>query len=138
MRFDKTIELLLIDTTEDGLGGRTEAQNTIYTFNANVEELGLETTMKIYGVGISGNIQAVILGSITLDKNKEYRVKYNNDLYTSGCESDIVNIENCGLDGAKLFQKEYKPNPDGKYHLLQRKSEDRFLPFPNKKGYRRM
>ena len=81
MRFDKLIGLFILEDIEDGLGGHTEAQNTIHTFNANVEELGLETTMKIYGVGISGNIQAVILGSITLDKNKEYRVKYNNDLY---------------------------------------------------------
>ena len=77
MRFDRRIELFIIEDVADGLGGHTEVERSIGTKYANVEELSLETTIKIYGEAITQNVKAIILGSIEkIDKIKINNIKY--------------------------------------------------------------
>ena len=64
MRFDKLIGLYVLEDIADGLGGHTEVEKFIYSRYANVEELSLETTIKIYGEAITQNVKAIILGDI--------------------------------------------------------------------------
>ena len=77
MRFDKLIGLYVLEDIPDGLGGHTEVERFIYSRYANVEELSLETTIKIYGEAITQNVKAIILGDIQkIDKVKIDNVKY--------------------------------------------------------------
>ena len=77
MRFDRRIELFIIEDVADGLGGHTEVERSIGTKYANVEELSLETTIKVYGEAITQNVKAIILGSIEkIDKIKINNIKY--------------------------------------------------------------
>ena len=71
MRFDRRIELFIVRDIADGLGGHTEVEKAIATKYANVEELSLETTMKIYGEALTQNAKAIILGNVEkIDKVK--------------------------------------------------------------------
>ena len=71
MRFDKRIELFTIDDVSDGLGGHIEAERFIGFKYANITELSLETTVKIYGEAITQNTKAIVLGDIQkIDKIK--------------------------------------------------------------------
>lgn len=83
MRFDKIIELINIITIEDGLGGRTEGESIISSFNANIDELGVEATMKIYGYATTDTIKVIILGKVLddEDKTKKFKFKYDNKYY---------------------------------------------------------
>ena len=63
MRFDRRIELFIVEDMQDGLGGHTEVEKAIATKYANIEELSLETTIKIYGDTLTQNAKAIILGS---------------------------------------------------------------------------
>ena len=77
MRFDKQIQLFVLEDVQDGLGGHMESERLICFRYANVEELSLETTMKIYGDAITQNVKAIILGDIQkIDKVKIDNVKY--------------------------------------------------------------
>ena len=77
MRFDKHIELFVLEDIQDGLGGHIESERFICFRYANVEELSLETTMKIYGEAITQNVKAIILGDIQkIDKIKIGDSKY--------------------------------------------------------------
>ena len=77
MRFDKLIGLYVLEDIADGLGGHTEVEKFIYSRYANVEELSLETTVKIYGEAITQNAKAIILGdSIKIDKVLIDDIKY--------------------------------------------------------------
>ena len=77
MRFDIRIELFIIEDVADGLGGHTEVEKAIATKYACVEELSLETTIKVYGEAITQNAKAIILGSIEkIDKIKINNIKY--------------------------------------------------------------
>ena len=77
MRFDKHIKLITLSVEEDGLGGRTEAENVIIETMCNFEELSLETTVKIYGEAITQNAKAIVLGScIKIDKVLIDDIKY--------------------------------------------------------------
>ena len=77
MRFDKRIELFTIDDVSDGLGGHIEAERFIGFKYANITELSLETTVKIYGEAITQNVKAIILGDIEkIDKIKIDNIKY--------------------------------------------------------------
>ena len=77
MRFDKRIELFTIEDVSDGLGGHIQSERFICFRYANVEELSLETTIKIYGDAITQNIKAIVLGNIQkVDKVKIDDVKY--------------------------------------------------------------
>ena len=77
MRFDKRIELFIIEDIKDGLGGHTQSERFICFRYANVEELSLETTVKVYGEAITQNAKAIILGSIQrIDKIKIDGIKY--------------------------------------------------------------
>ena len=77
MRFDKRIELFTIDDVSDGLGGHIEAERFIGFKYANITELSLETTVKIYGEAITQNAKAIILGDIQkIDKIKIDDVMY--------------------------------------------------------------
>ena len=77
MRFDKRIELFIIEDIKDGLGGHTQSERFICFRYANIEELSLETTVKIYGEAITQNAKAIILGSIEkIDKIKINNIKY--------------------------------------------------------------
>ena len=77
MRFDKRIELFTIEDVSDGLGGHIQSERFICFRYANVEELSLETTIKIYGDAITQNAKAIILGDIQkIDKIKIDDVKY--------------------------------------------------------------
>ena len=64
MRFDKLIGLYILEDIADGLGGHTEVEKFIYSRYASVEELSLETTIKIYGEAITQNVKAIVLGDI--------------------------------------------------------------------------
>ena len=77
MRFDRRIELFIIEDVADGLGGHTEVEKAMATMYANVEELSLETTSKIFGDTLTQNAKAIILGSIfKIDKVKIDNIKY--------------------------------------------------------------
>ena len=77
MRFDKQIQLFVLENIQDGLGGHTESERFICFRYANVEELSLETTVKVYGEAITQNAKAIILGSIQrIDKIKIDGIKY--------------------------------------------------------------
>ena len=77
MRFDKLIELFVLEDIQDGLGGHTQAEKFICNRYANIEELSLETTIKIYGEAITQNVKAIILGDIEkIDKIKIDDIKY--------------------------------------------------------------
>ena len=77
MRFDKRIELFTIKDVSDGLGGHIQSERFICFRYANVEELSLETTIKIYGEAITQNVKAIILGDIEkIDKIKIDDIKY--------------------------------------------------------------
>ena len=77
MRFDRRIELFTLVDIQDGLGGHIESERFVCFRYANIEELSLETTMKIYGEAITQNAKAIILGSIQkIDKIKIDDVKY--------------------------------------------------------------
>ena len=71
MRFDRRIELFIVEDMQDGLGGHTEVEKAIATKYANVEELSLETTVKVFGDALTQNAKAIILGSTEkIDKIK--------------------------------------------------------------------
>ena len=77
MRFDRRIELFIIEDVADGLGGHTEVERAIATKYANIEELSLETTAKVFGDTLIQNAKAIILGSTEkIDKIKIDDVKY--------------------------------------------------------------
>ena len=77
MRFDKQIQLFVLEDVQDGLGGHMESERFICFRYANVEELSLETTMKIYGDAITQNVKAIILSGVQkIDKIKIDEVKY--------------------------------------------------------------
>ena len=77
MRFDKLVGLYVLEDIADGLGGHTEVEKFIYSRYANVEELSLETTVKIYGEAITQNVKAIILGDMQkIDKIEFDNVKY--------------------------------------------------------------
>ena len=71
MRFDRRIELFTLVDVQDGLGGHMQSERFICYRYANVEELSLETTIKIYGDAITQNVKAIILGGMEkIDKIK--------------------------------------------------------------------
>ena len=77
MRFDKLIKLFILEDISDGLGGHTQAEKLIDAKYANIEELSLETAVKIYGDAITQNVKAIILGDIQkIDKIEINKVKY--------------------------------------------------------------
>ena len=77
MRFDKQIQLFVLEDIQDGLGGHIESERFICYRYANIEELSLESTIKIYGDAITQNVKAIILGDIQkIDKIKIDDVKY--------------------------------------------------------------
>ena len=77
MRFDKRIELFTIEDVSDGLGGHIQSEKFICFRYANIEELSLETTIKIYGEAITQNVKAIILGDMQkIDKIKIDDIKY--------------------------------------------------------------
>ena len=77
MRFDRRIELFTLVDIQDGLGGHMQSERLICYRYANVEELSLETTIKIYGDAITQNVKAIILGSVEkIDKIKIDGIKY--------------------------------------------------------------
>ena len=88
MRFDKLIGLYVLEDIADGLGGHTEAEKFIYSRYANVEELSLETTIKIYGEAITQNVKAIILGDV---KEKIYKIEFNNTKYKVISQRKIKN-----------------------------------------------
>ena len=77
MRFDKQIQLFVLEDIQDGLGGHMESERFICFRYANIEELSLETAMKIYGEAITQNVKAIILGDMQkIDKVKIDSIKY--------------------------------------------------------------
>ena len=77
MRFDTLIELFIIKDIADGLGGHTEAERSIGTKYANVEELSLETTAKVFGDTLSQKAKAIKLGNMCkVDKIKIDDIMY--------------------------------------------------------------
>ena len=77
MRFDKQIQLFVLEDIQDGLGGHIESERFICFRYANIEELSLETTIKIYGEAVTQNVKAIILGDMQkIDKVKIDDIKY--------------------------------------------------------------
>ena len=77
MRFNKEISLFILEDMEDGLGGHSQSEKFICSKYAHVEELSLETTIKIYGGAITQNIKVIILGDMQkIDKIKIDNIKY--------------------------------------------------------------
>ena len=77
MRFDRRIELFIVEDVADGLGGYTEVEKAIATMYANVEELSLETTAKVFGDTLTQNAKAIILGSL----DKIDKIKIDDSMY---------------------------------------------------------
>lgn len=78
MRFDKTIELIIDEVVGDGLGGHTQLQKVVSTLKANIEELSVQETYKIYGEATTESIKARVLGEISAKIDK---IKYDEKLY---------------------------------------------------------
>ena len=77
MRFDRRIELFIIEDVADGLGGHTEVEKAIATKYAYVEELSLETTAKVFGDTLTQNAKAIVLGNMCkVDKIKIDDIMY--------------------------------------------------------------
>ena len=77
MRFNRRIELFIIEDVADGLGGHTEVEKAIATKYAYVEELSLETTIIIYGEALTQNTKAIVLGNMCkIDKIKIDDIMY--------------------------------------------------------------
>jgi hypothetical protein len=77
MRFDRLIKLIILEDTQDGLGGHIQSERVICDKYANVEELSLESTVKIYGDAITQNAKAIILGDmVKVDKIEIDNIKY--------------------------------------------------------------
>ena len=77
MRFDKLIELFVLEDIQDGLGGHIQTEKFVCNRYANIEELSLETIIKIYGEALTQNVKAIILGDIQkIDKIKINDIKY--------------------------------------------------------------
>lgn len=77
MRFDTLIELFIIEDVSDGLGGHMRSEKAIASKYANIEEMSLETTVRIYGDAITQNVKAIILGdTVKIDKIKIKDVMY--------------------------------------------------------------
>ena len=87
MRFDKQIQLFTLEDIQDGLGGHMESERFICFRYANIEELSLETTMKIYGEAITQNVKAIILG----DMQKIDKIKINDTKYKVISQRKIKN-----------------------------------------------
>ena len=87
MRFDKLIGLFILEDISDGLGGHTEVERSIGTKYANVEELSLETTIKVYGEAITQNAKAIILG----DAEKINKIKIDDVMYKVISQRKIKN-----------------------------------------------
>ena len=88
MRFDKLIGLFVLEDISDGLGGHIEAEKFVCSRYANVEELSLETTIKIYGEAITQNVKAIILGDV---KEKIDKIEFNNTKYKVISQRKIKN-----------------------------------------------
>ena len=77
MRFDTFTELFILEDVQDGLGGHMQSERCIGTRYANIEEMSLETTVRIYGDAITQNVKAIILGdTVKIDKIKIKDVMY--------------------------------------------------------------
>ena len=87
MRFDTLIELFIIKDIADGLGGYTAVERSIGTKYANVEELSLETTVKVFGDALTQNAKAIILG----DAEKINKIKIDDVLYKVVSQRKVKN-----------------------------------------------
>ena len=74
MRFDTFTELFILEDVQDGLGGHMQSERCIGTRYANIEELSLETTVKIYGDTLTQNAKAIFLGNVGKIDNVMYKV----------------------------------------------------------------
>ena len=63
----------ILEDIEDGLGGHLQTEKFVCARYANVEELSLETTIKIYGEAITQNVKAIVLGDIKEKIDKIFR-----------------------------------------------------------------
>ena len=88
MRFDRQIQLFVLEDIQDGLGGHIESERFICFRYANIEELSLETTAKIYGEAITQNVKVIILGDI---KEKIDKIEFNNTKYKVISQRKIKN-----------------------------------------------
>ena len=77
MRFDTFTELFILEDVQDGLGGHMQSERCICTRYANIEELSLETTVKIYGDTLTQNAKAIFLGNV----GKINKIKIDNVMY---------------------------------------------------------
>ena len=87
MRFDKQIQLFVLEDIQDGLGGHMESERFVCFRYANIEELSLETTIKIYGEAVTQNVKAIILG----DMQKIDKIKINDTKYKVISQRKIKN-----------------------------------------------
>ena len=78
MRFDKSIDLIIDEVVEDGLGGRTQLQKIVDTLKANIEDLSVQETYKIYGEATTESMKVRVLGKISVEFDK---IKYDDKLY---------------------------------------------------------
>ena len=88
MRFDKLIGLFILEDISDGLGGLSQAEKFVCSRYPTVEELSLETTVKIYGEAITQNVKVIILGDI---KEKIDKIEFNNTKYKVISQRKIKN-----------------------------------------------
>ena len=103
MRFDILIELFIIEDVSDGLGGHTQSEKAIASKYANIEEMSLETTVRIYGDAITQNVKAIILGdTVKIDK-------INVSLTTISADSE-KKIRNVIKNSAMTIEKNAKSN----------------------------
>lgn len=78
MRFDKVVEFIIDDVIEDGMGGRTQEEIVLRRVNANIEELSVQETYKIYGEATTDAIKVRVLGHIT---DEVFKIRFDNKMY---------------------------------------------------------
>ena len=87
MRFDTLIDLFIIEDIQDGLGGHMQSERYIESRYANVEEMSIETTVRIYGDALTQNVKAIILG----DMARINKIKIDDVMYKVISQRKIKN-----------------------------------------------
>lgn len=78
MRFDKLVEFIVDEIIDDEMGGRTQLEVVLDIAKANVEELSVQETYKIYGEATTDAIKVRVLGHIT---SEVYKIRYDGKMY---------------------------------------------------------
>ena len=76
--FDKVVEFIIDTIIDDGMGGRSQVETVLDKVKANVEELSVQETFKIYGEATTDAIKERVLGHI---KDEFFKIRYEDKIY---------------------------------------------------------